>query len=86
MSDAVELAVASYHKTHKLILSLVDDLTDEQLTFQANQATPPVAFQLWHLARYTDSFPNQIGLEGAMIWQAESLAAQWGLTQETLGV
>ena len=31
MSNVVEFAVASYHKTHRLFLSLVDDLTDEQL-------------------------------------------------------
>ena len=86
MSNVVEFAVASYHKTHRLFLSLVDDLTDEQLTFQANRITPPVAFHLWHLARYADSIQDQIGLEGGMIWQAESLAAQWGFSEESLGI
>ena len=86
MSDVVDVVVSSYHKTHGLVLKLVEDLTDEQLRHQPNRHTPPIAFHLWHLGRYADSLPDQIGLEGGMVWQAEDLAKQWAFGPDSLGV
>ena len=86
MSDTVGVIVSSYRKTHGLVLKLAADLTDEQLSYEPNTTTPPIAFHLWHLARYADSLPDQLGLEGGMIWRDEGLATQWGFRSETLGI
>ncbi len=86
MSHAVETVVASYLKTHSLVLELVEDLSEDQLEYRPNTTTPPIAFHLWHMARYADSLPDQIGLEGGMLWQAEALADAWGLSPDDLGI
>lgn len=86
VSHAVEMVVASYRKTHRLVLETVEDLSDDQLAYRPNPTTPPIVFHLWHLARYADSLPDQIGLEGGMVWQAEGLAAAWGFDPDALGI
>jgi len=86
LSDALEFVFSSYRKTHRRVLELTADLTDAQLRFQPSRTALPIAFHLWHLARYADSLPDRIGFEGGDIWRAEGLAAQWGLSPETLGI
>ena len=86
MSAIVETVVSSYHRTHRLVLKTVADLTNDQLRSQPNLTTPPIAFHLWHLARYADSLPDQIGVEGGMLWHTEKLAEKWGFSPETLGI
>lgn len=86
MTESVGLVVSSYRKTHRLAVKLVEDLSNEQLSYQPNPTTPPIAFHMWHLARYADSFPDQAGFDGGMLWQAESLAERWGLSPESLGI
>ena len=86
MSHILETVVSSYLRTHRRVLEVVADLTDDQLSHSPNPTTPPIAFHLWHLARYADSLPDQVGFEGSMIWQAENLAEQWGFGPELLGI
>ena len=86
MNAILEAVVSSYHRTHRLVLETVVDLTDDQLRSHPNLTTPPIAFHLWHLARYADSLPDQIGAEGGMLWQNEKLAEKWGFSPDALGI
>ena len=79
----------AYKVNHKLILGLAESLTDEQLLWKPAGYNNSIAFNLWHIARWSDNliaeilkeFP-QLGLDlgqAAEIWEQESLAEKWGL-------
>jgi hypothetical protein len=79
----------AYKVNHKLILGLVESLTDEQLLWKPAGYNNSIAFNLWHIARWSDNliaevlkeFP-QLGLDlgqAAEIWEQDSLAEKWGL-------
>lgn len=81
-------------QAHELIIKVTSELSDEQLSFRpahiAPSATPSIAWHLWHVARWADLL--QAGLPsmaaelelvlgpGRQIWEAEDLAARWGLS------
>ena len=81
-------------QVHELIVKVTSDLSNEQLTRRpadvAPSVAPPIAWHLWHIARWADflqaSLPSMATeLEdrlgpGRQIWEAENLAAKWGLT------
>lgn len=84
--------VYAYTITHRRILDLADRLTDEQIHWRLAPTSLPIAFHLWHIARWTDytqaAFPGMTpelgGLlpPGVQIWEAEHLAQKWGFTPE----
>ena len=80
-------------QVHELIVKVTSDLSDEQLTRRpadvAPSVAPSIAWHLWHIARWADflqaSLPamapeleRRLG-PGRQIWEAENLAARWGL-------
>lgn len=84
-----------YAGSHSGLLKMVEDLSDEQLAWRPTPTAHNIAFQVWHAARSADdiqkvvsracpSVRNRLG-EGREIWQAEGLAANWGLDPATLG-
>lgn len=79
----------AYRVNHKLILGLAESLTDEQLLWKPPGYNNSIAFNLWHIARWSDNliaevlkeFPEldpDLG-EATEIWEQESLAQKWGL-------
>ncbi len=74
-----------YQATHGQLLALVGTLNDEQLAWRPNPTTPSIAFHLWHLARWADYLQEMIGDAGRQIWEAQGLAAAWGLNPADLG-
>lgn len=88
----------SFKEIHRVVLNLVEDLTDEQLNWKPEGYSTSIGFHLWHLARESDylkaailhHYP-QIGSEfgdGIEIWQKQSLAKKWNFpegTHETVG-
>lgn len=88
-SNAPYDTLRAYKVNHKLILGLVESLTDEQILWKPAGYNNSIGFNLWHIARWSDNliaevlkeFPT-LGLDlgGATeIWEQESLAEKWGL-------
>ena len=91
---APTLAIAARTaQAHALILEVTSDLSDEQLARRpadvAPSVAPSIAWHLWHIARWADflqaSLPGmtpalaqRLG-PGRQVWEAEGLAARWGL-------
>lgn len=86
-------------QAHALILKVTSDLSDDQLTGRPAPVPPAVApcigWHLWHLSRWADlvqaSIPGmtpelerRLG-RASQIWEAEDLAARWGLSTDALG-
>jgi hypothetical protein len=79
----------AYKVNHRLILGLAESLSDEQMLWKPPGYNNSIAFNLWHIARWSDNliaevlkeFPNlDLGPEDAMeIWEQESLGEKWGL-------
>ncbi|HET6597740.1 MAG TPA: DinB family protein [Anaerolineales bacterium] len=79
----------AYKVNHKLILGLVEGLSDEQILWKPDGYNNSIGFNLWHIARWSDNliaeirkkFPQlDIDLGDATeIWEQESLAQHWGL-------
>lgn len=62
---------------HASVLTLVEDLTDAQVNERIGPFAPPIAFHLWHLARWADWDVHQFdGVD--QIWHARGLAQAWG--------
>ena len=79
----------AYKVNHKLILKLAESLSDEQMLWKPAGYNNSIAFNLWHIARWSDNliaeilkeFPDlgvDIG-DPREIWEQESMAEKWGL-------
>jgi hypothetical protein len=82
-------AIASaYQQGHQRILSLAERMTDEQLHWQPTPHSLPIAFHLWHVARWADFTGAAIpGMTPELsrllpptpqIWEADQLGQRWG--------
>ena len=82
----------SFKDIHKVVLSLADDLNDEQLNWKPEGYSTSIGFHLWHLARESDylkaailyhnpQFIPEFG-DGRQIWENESLAQKWGFPED----
>ena len=79
----------AYKVNHKLILGLAESLSDDQILWKPAGYNNSIAFNLWHIARWSDNliaeilkeFPQlDIDLgEASEIWEQESLAEKWEL-------
>ncbi len=78
-----------YKVNHKLILKLIEYMSDEQLLWKPDGYNNSIAFNLWHIARWSDNlvadvlkeFPD-LGLDMGdprEVWEQESLGEKWGL-------
>jgi hypothetical protein len=71
-------------ETHRRVIALTRDLSDEQLNRPAGPSSPSIGFHLWHLARWADYDRWQV--DGTrQIWHSRRLADAWGLPQSDLG-
>lgn len=79
----------AYKVNHKLILGLADSLTDDQMLWRPTGYNNSIAFNLWHIARWSDNLIAEVLKEypdldldlgdATEIWEQESLAEKWGL-------
>lgn len=79
-----------FHKVHAEVLQFLEGLTDAQLAWQPHPSANPIAFYVWHLARWADYVHADSAFDKRrkprpQIWHAENLAVQWGLDPATLG-
>jgi len=80
---------------HRRTLRVAEQLSEEQLVWRAAPGALPIAFHLWHVARWADHF--QATLPGmtpelgrrlgpaAQIWEQGGYAARWGFHAAALG-
>jgi hypothetical protein len=52
--QAIDLIAFQYRQTHDRVLTLIDDMTEEQLNWRPTPLGRSVAWNLWHLARRGD--------------------------------
>ena len=81
----------SFRDIHKVVLSLADDLNDEQLSWKPEGYSTSIGFHLWHLARESDylkaaivhHYPHVVTEfdDSKEIWEKESLAQKWGFPE-----
>lgn len=53
--DATYNTLRAYKVNHKLILSFVKSLSDEQLLWKPSGYNNSIGFNLWHIARWSDN-------------------------------
>src|SRR5262245_18763213 len=84
-----------YREAHPEMLTLVEGLSDAQLSWQPHPLATSIGFNVWHVARWVDyvqaRLPHTTAELGRrleprlQLWQLEALAAKWGLDPTTLG-
>lgn len=81
-----------YQGGHRRILQFAEKLTDEQLHWRPSPDAVPIAFHLWHVARWADytnavlpGMTPELGRllpSAGQIWEDERLAERWGFADE----
>lgn len=88
----------NFKDIHQIVLTLAENLTDEELIWKPEGYSTSIGFHLWHLARESDYLKSAIldfnpqfipdfG-DGREIWEKDSLAQRWGFPEglhETVG-
>jgi hypothetical protein len=84
-----------FEQVHGEVLKLVESLSDEQLAWQPHPSATSIAFNVWHIARWTDYVQSKMPqitqvlsqrLEPRQqVWHTEGLAGKWGLDSASLG-
>lgn len=92
MSDSIAVQLSDrMRQIDEQLLSVVQQTTEEQLTWSDRPTAPSIAFHLWHIARWADR--NQAFLasvtdssaDSQEIWHSKNLASIWGLDSSVLG-
>ncbi|MFN8469838.1 MAG: DinB family protein [Caldilineaceae bacterium] len=92
MRPLIESLLYYYQVGHRHILQFAEKLTDEQLHWRPTPEALPIAFHLWHVARWAD-YTNAVipGMTpelsrilppAGQIWEAERLAERWGFADD----
>lgn len=86
MVDSTIDTLRNWHeKAHRRIIDATASLSDGELTWQPQPDELPVAWHLWHIARFADI--TQSGFHDAeQIWHRDGIAARWGFIPGQLGL
>ena len=77
MRKHLEILAGRLAITHRHLLDAAEACTDDDLTWRPGPTSPPIAFHLWHTARWADRWAESVG--GApQRWLREGLTASWG--------
>ncbi len=76
---------------HNWLLQAGKSVSREQFSHTFSEDAPPLGWHLWHMARFTDRLQAKLITAtkrepGAEVWQRESLATNWHLAADKLGV
>lgn len=94
MDEIARDVARRYRRTHDRLLSVVGDLSDDQLRRRLGR-TNSIGFNLWHVARWADHLQSILSVstpelrrrvgERPEVWSSEALARRWGFDQGGLG-
>src|SRR5258706_14351751 len=83
------------NRTHRLFLSFLQKLSDEELRRNLSSGSHSIAWHAWHTARWADfvqaSLPGmtpELGRRlgtGVQVWYKDGFASRWGFKTDTLG-
>ncbi len=62
--------------THRLLLDAAATGSEADLTWSPGPTAPPIAFHLWHCARWADRWAEALGA-GDQVWTRGGLASAW---------
>jgi len=96
MNSVLRVSISPHYRwAHEHMFTLVEDLSDEQVVWRPNPSAIPIAFHLWHLARWADNlqwaipkdFPRLIPAANMaqQLWDVEKIATKWRLEPSHLG-
>ena len=86
MNDiALEFIIGRVPMVHQHMLEITENLSEEQLTRHRAPTVPAIGFHLWHIARMSDRLQASFSADRQEIWEAEGVAAAWGLDAQHLG-
>jgi uncharacterized damage-inducible protein DinB len=74
-----------YAATHEQVLKVVEPLDEGAMTWRPNNTAPPIAFHVWHMARWADYLQELITGAHGQLWERERLSEKWGLSDADLG-
>ncbi len=85
--DDSPMGLIKYHmrRNHQRLLSRIENLTDEQLTWRPPSNAPSLGFHIWHIAHWADLLLEVLKGPGSQLWDQENLSERWGLNAKTLG-
>ncbi|MEX2237793.1 MAG: DinB family protein [Dehalococcoidia bacterium] len=76
-------------RLHRITLERVEKLSDQDFAWRPTSGSPSMAFHTWHMGRWADLLLSLLsGADGGkrqQVWDAEELAARWGIAQRDLG-
>ena len=82
----VEILAGRLAITHRQLLDAAEHVTDEDLSWRPGPTSPPIAFHLWHCARFADRWAEAIRAvaqaPAPQRWQRENLAERWHFPKE----
>jgi len=67
--------------THRQLIEAAQAGTDADLAFRAGPTSPPIAFHLWHAARWADRWAEALSGHQQR-WNREGLTTKWGFPNE----
>jgi hypothetical protein len=79
------IVTQAFQRTHGHVLEAAEGLSQVQLTWRPGPIAPPIAFHVWHLARWADFLQEILSVAGSQLWVQEGLAVKWGLREDVLG-
>jgi hypothetical protein len=89
------LVINELNRTHRLFLSFLQKLSDEELHHNLSTGSHSIAWHAWHTARWADfvqaSLPGMTSELGhrlgasVQIWDKDDLATRWGFHTAELG-
>jgi hypothetical protein len=95
LETAYEMTLRAYLTNHARLETMLERVTEAQLMWQPTPHGLPMAFHVWHMARWADhlaaSVPGYTRVlgerlgPGGQIWVAENIGAEWGWPVDALG-
>lgn len=77
MRKHLEIFAGRLAITHRQLLDAAEACSDDDLTWRPGPTSPPIAFHLWHTARWADCWAEAVG-GASQRWVREGLTTKWG--------
>jgi hypothetical protein len=79
--DHVSILAGRIATTHRQLLEATEKCTDADLAWHPGPTSPPIAFHLWHAARWADRWAELVS-GNPQRWNREGLPTKWDFPEE----